>query len=251
MRKAVLFLLSVATAVLTGPWVPLSAAEVTVVSRPPSAGENPFYVGNREPLVPNPLLKLSIGAIEPEGWLGHQLMLARDGMVGQLAELSRWCKPDDNAWLSPTGAGKHGWEELPYWLRGYGDLGYVLGDEAIMAAARVWIDAVLGSQRDDGYFGPASNLTNVDGKPDLWPNMIMVNVLQSFHEATGDKRVVPFLLKYFRWQQRLPREQFLHASWQKIRAGDNLEKGYSCDSSSPYRLWCGPELTCLFRSLYG
>ena len=136
MRKAVLFLLSVATAVLTGPWVPLSAAEVTVVSRPPSAGENPFYVGNREPLVPNPLLKLSIGAIEPRGWLGHQLELARDGMVGQLAELSRWCKPDDNAWLSPTGAGKHGWEELPYWLKGYGDLGYVLGDEEIMAAAR-------------------------------------------------------------------------------------------------------------------
>lgn len=30
-----------------------------------------------------------------------------------------------------------------------------------------------------------------------------------------------------------------------------IKKGYSVDSSSPYRLWCGPALMCLIRSLYG
>jgi hypothetical protein len=54
----------------------------------------------------------------------------------------------------------------------------------------------------------------------------MVNVLQTHHDATGDERVLPFLLKYFQWQAALPRAQFLPASWQKWRAGDNLESIY-------------------------
>ena len=53
-------------------------------------------------------------------------------------------------WLSPTGAGEHGWEEVPYWLKGFGDLGYVLGDKRVIDEARVWIEGALGSQRGGG-----------------------------------------------------------------------------------------------------
>jgi len=197
-----------------------------VVKRPPSDMRNSFYVSNRPPLAPSPFVKLPIGAISPKGWLRHQLELEADGMTGHLSELSKWCKAEGNAWLSPKGEGHSGWEELPYWLKGYGDLGYVLKDEHIIKEARKWIEGILSSQREDGWFGPRLNLTKQGGKPDLWPNMIALNCLQSYYEYIGDKRVLPFMAKYFRWQLSVPSEDFLPRSWQKRRAGDNLESVY-------------------------
>jgi len=184
---------------------------------------NSFYVSSRPPLQPSLFAKLPIGSIKPRGWLRHQLVLMADGLTGRLPEVSPWCRAEGNAWLSPTGEGEHHWEELPYWLKGFGDLGYVLGDPRIIAEARKWIEGVLSSQRDDGYFGPRTNLTLLEGKPDLWPNMIMLNALQSFHEATGDPRVLSSMVRYFRWQLGIPKDDFLVPYWQKIRCGDNLE----------------------------
>ncbi len=199
---------------------------VRVVKKPPSNRRNSFYVSNRPPLAPSPFVKLPIGSITPEGWLRHMLELEADGMVGHLPELSKWCKAEGNAWLSPEGKGDYGWEELPYWLKGYGDLGYVLKDERIINEARKWIEGILSSQREDGWFGPRLNLTKQGGKPDLWPNMIALNCLQSYYEFTEDKRVLPFMTNYFRWQLSVPDEDFLPRSWQKRRAGDNLESVY-------------------------
>ncbi len=195
---------------------------ISVHSKPPAIGQNAFYAGNREPLLPNPLLKLPIGSITPRGWLRTQLELMADGMAGHLPEMSKWCEKENNAWLSPTGEGEHGWEELVYWLRGFGDLGYVLGDERIIGEARVWIEGILGSRRPDGYFGPESNRE----KRDLWPNMVALNILQTYYEYSGDERVLPLMTDYFRWQTRLPRKDLVSGSWQKIRAGDNLESIY-------------------------
>jgi len=154
------------------------------------------------------------------------LELEADGMVGHLPELSKWCKAEGNAWLSPEGQGHSGWEELPYWLKGFGDLGYVLKDEDIIKEARRWIEAILSSQESDGWFGPRSNKTRLKGKPDVWPNMIILNCLQSYYEYTGDRRVLPFMANYFRWQLSVSEEDFLPGSWQKRRAGDNLESVY-------------------------
>ena len=201
-------------------------ARIESVPRPPTDQRTALYPSNREPLAPSPLVKLPIGAIKPYGWLRHMLRLEADGMVGHLTELSRWCKADGNAWLSPEGKGHSPWEELPYWLKGFGDLGYVLGDERIIKEARKWIEGILSSQRDDGWFGPRSNLTKVRGKSDIWPNMIAMNCLQSHYEFTGDKRVLPLMTKYFRWQASVPEKDFIVGSWQKVRAGDNLESIY-------------------------
>ena len=65
-----------------------------------------------------------------------------------------WIKKN-NAWFSGNGTGDHGWEEVPYWLKGYGDLGYILNDQVIIAETKLWLDKVFQSQRADGYFGPA------------------------------------------------------------------------------------------------
>ena len=193
---------------------------------PPTKTPNAHYVSNKPPLAVSPFCKLPIGAIKPHGWLRHMLELEADGMTGRLPEISRWCKAEGNAWLSPEGKGHSGWEELPYWLKGYGDLGYVLGDKRIIAEARKWLDGFLASQRDDGYFGPRANLTHLRGKPDVWPNMIALNCLQSLYEFTGDERVLPFMTKYFRWELSVPEADFLLPFWQQQRAGDNLESVY-------------------------
>src|SRR3989440_764577 len=159
-----------------------SNVDVRVVQKPPISSSNSNYTANRAPLMPNPLIKLPIGSITPRGWLRNQLELEANGMIGRLEEISKWCNFESNAWANPQGQGHSGWEELPYWLKGYGDLGYVLKDEKIMRQARKWIDGMLASQEADGWFGPRSLKTSLKGNPDLWPHMVMLNVLQSFYE---------------------------------------------------------------------
>ena len=181
------------------------------------------YAGNRPPLVPAPMVRLPIGSIRPQGWLKKMLEIERDGMVGHLAEISPWLDRNSSAWANAAGAGSRGWEELPYWLKGYGDLGYVLGDTAIQRNARFWIEAMLSSQREDGWFGPRDLLTSLNGKPDLWPHMVMLNVLQSFYEFTADPRVLPFMQRYFAWEHKLPETAFGEGYWPKMRMGDNIE----------------------------
>ena len=199
---------------------------VKVVGSPGLSLADPLYTVNREPLLPSPFIKLPIGSITPKGWVRHQLELEAQGMTGHLQEISKWCKFEDNAWADARGQGNNGWEELPYWLKGYDDLGYVLKDEAIIKGARRWIDAVLASQEADGWFGPRGLKTGLKGTPDLWPHMVMCNVLQSFYEATGDDRVLPLLTKYFKWLNTLPKENLGAGYWPKVRFGDNIETVY-------------------------
>jgi len=199
---------------------------VRLIKSAPKDTRNSLYVSNREPLTVSPFVKLPIGSIEPRGWVRRMLELQAEGMVGHLDELSQWCKAEGNAWLSPEGKGHSPWEELVYWLKGYGDMGYVLGDEEIIKEARKWLDAILASQTDDGWFGPRSNKTKLGGEPDMWPNMIALNCLQSYYDYSGDERVIPFMKKYFRWQLSVPEEDFLTQSWQERRAGDNLASVY-------------------------
>jgi hypothetical protein len=199
--------------------------QVRIVQSPPKDLRTPLYVSNQAPLLPSPLVKLPIGAIRPRGWILNQLEIQRDGMSGHLQEISQWCRYEGNAWVQPE-AGHSGWEEMPYWLKGYGDLGHVLKDQRILADTRKWVEAILTTQREDGWFGPRNLLTSLDGKPDLWPNMIVLNILQSWHEATADPRVVPFMTRYFKWQLEFPEKDFMAGYWPKMRAGDNIESIY-------------------------
>src|SRR5262249_34845913 len=127
---------------------------VSRVDRPSVAPGNRFYAGNRPPLAPSALIKLPVGSVHPEGWLKKQLQLQAEGFHGHLGEISRFLRKDGNAWLDPSGQGEHGWEEVPYWLKGFGDCAYLLDNKAQIAEARSWIEAALRSQRPDGFFGP-------------------------------------------------------------------------------------------------
>jgi DUF1680 family protein len=192
--------------------------EVSLVPSPPAETSNRHYISNRPPLAPSPLVKLPIGSIRPKGWLLGQLELMRNGFTGRLPELSRFLG-EDSGWITLKGPG---WEEMPYWLKGYADLGYILKDPETMDTAKKWLDLVLRCQQEDGFFGPLDNRKNKD----LWPNMLVLTCLQSLYEATGDGRVIPFLERYFRFEDSLPEADLLPGSWQKFRGGENLESVY-------------------------
>lgn len=219
------------------PIVPLLFAGCAVAPSPapargvaiPTGRANAHYATNKAPLQPSPLVKLPVGAVRPEGWLRKQLELQNAGFHGHLTEISRFLQKEGNAWLSASGQGEHGWEEVPYWLKGFADCAYLLGDEAHIAEAKLWIEGALKSQREDGWFGPRdvkATVSSTEGPLDLWPNMVMLACLQSYFEFTDDPRVLELMRRYFRWETTVPEEHFLPPYWQHQRAGDNLWSVY-------------------------
>jgi DUF1680 family protein len=197
---------------------PLMPPEVTAVGRPPAETPNRHYPSNRPPLAVSPLVKLPMGAVEPRGWLMAQLLLMRDGFVGRLGEISPFLN-DDSGWMTLKG---QGWEEMPYWLKGYGDLATLLKDAGLRKETERWLAQAFKSQARDGYFGPPANRA----ANDLWPNMVMLAAMQSHYEATGDRRVLSLMSRFFQYEFHKPAEELLPGSWQKLRGGENLESVY-------------------------
>lgn len=202
-----------------------AAAQTAVaVTKPATTVKNSWYVSNKAPLTPQGFVKLPLTAIKPGGWLKKQMELQSAGLTGHLGEISIWLTKTDNAWLTKDGKGKYGWEELPYWLKGYGDIAYMLGDKRMLADTKFWIDAVLKNQRPDGDFGPV--IMKGEGKRDLWANMPMLWCLQSYYDYSKDPRVLTFMSKYFQWELTIPDDKFLEDYWEKSRGGDNMISVY-------------------------
>ncbi|RYE08580.1 MAG: hypothetical protein EOP44_02770 [Sphingobacteriaceae bacterium] len=198
----------------------LTATRISAIDNQPV---NASYISNRTPLQKQHFIKLPVGSIKAGGWLKKALELQRDGLTGNLGEISIWLSKTDNAWLNREGKGKYGWEELPYWLKGYADIGYMLNDPKMIKEAKFWIDAVLNNQRENGDFGPD---VRRKGNRDLWTNMPMLWCLQSYYEFTKDARVIPFMTKYFRYELAVPDNEFLEDYWENSRGGDNLLSVY-------------------------
>jgi len=202
----------------------LAPAGVTVADGPDLARANSFYVSNRAPLAPSRCIGLPVGSVTPRGWLREFLERQREGLTGHLGEISAWLQKDDNAWLSKDGKGKYGWEELPYWLKGYIELAYIFNDPQMIAECNTWIEGTLASQRPNGDFGPDQRFD--DGSRDYWANMIMMFCLESYYEHMHDPRVLNLLTKYFKYQLTIPDDQMLTHYWQNMRGGDNLYSIY-------------------------
>jgi len=202
---------------------PKPAVDVAVVARPATAHRNAYYASNQAPLQPEFLVKLPVGSVRPDGWLRQVLTRQADGLAGHLGEISAWLTKADNAWLSPAGTGKYGWEEVPYWLKGYASMAYLLNRPQMQAEAKTWLEGTIKSQRPDGDFGP---VVYKKQKRDLWAQMLMLFCLQTYHEHSQDPRVITLMTNYFRWQNTLPDDQFLEDYWENSRGGDNLYSVY-------------------------
>jgi hypothetical protein len=160
------------------------------------------------------------------------LQTQRSGMNGRLEEISPWLKFDTSDWTTPNGSGStQGWERVPYWLRGYIDLGYCLRDPTVISNATRWIQGVMTSQRTNGYFGPAAlysvtNDASFNGAPDLWPKMPMLDALRSYYEYTGDTNAMTLMRNHCLWANGLPASTFGAGYWPMMRMGDHIESIY-------------------------
>lgn len=215
------FILSAITLLITISCSDNRQTDALVTGLPDTSVRNTNYPGNRAPLTLSPYIKLPVGAVAPKGWLLEMMKRQRDGLTGNLGKISAWLQKDDNAWLNPEGKGKWGWEEVPYWLKGYASMAYIMRNESMMAETKIWIDGVLNSQRPDGNFGPT--FLDKEDREDFWPKMIMLYCLQTYYESTTDPRVPEFMARFFRYQLAYDKEKFLRGHyWQGVRTGDNL-----------------------------
>ena len=197
-----------------------------------TTGQSTNYVFNRAPLTQKPYAELPIGAIKPKGWLHVQLEKMAKGMAGHLGKLY----PDvgsNNAWLGGNG---DSWERGPYYVNGLVPLAYILQDKKLIKQADKWINWTLNSQQVNGYFGPKPNSgvkdtipgIQIANKADWWPRMLMLYALESYYSATKNKRVIPFMTKYFRYQLKtLPKKPLKHWTWwAEARGGENQASVY-------------------------
>jgi len=194
---------------------------------------NDHYITNQPPLLAQPYTALPLGAIKPHGFLKKMLELQRDGLTGHLDSIYEVVCGSNSGWLGGTG---DGWERGPYWLDGFVPLAYILDDEELKAKAQKWIDWSIENQREDGYFGPVpleEGYEKIPGtqqgnREDWWPKMVMLKGLQQYYTATGDKRVIDLMTRYFRYQldnlDEYPLDNWTY--WANRRGGDNLAVVY-------------------------
>ena len=76
-----------------------TADSVAVVERPDVAATNPYYPGNKAPLLASPYIRLPLCTVKPQGWLLKQLQLQANGFHGHLGEISPFLTKKNNAWL--------------------------------------------------------------------------------------------------------------------------------------------------------
>jgi uncharacterized protein len=192
------------------------------------------YIINQQLLIPQKYIELPLSSIKPQGWLLEQLIIMKDGSTGHLDETYEKLK-NDNGWLGGKG---DCWEETPYWLDGAVPLAYLLDDNVLKEKVQKYINWTLDHQRPSGYFGPITRYEQETGKQvetgeqgdDWWPKMVMLKVLQQYYSATGDKRVIPFMTNYFRYQlqnlEAYPLSYKQDCPWAKSRGEDNLMEVY-------------------------
>lgn len=150
--------------------------------------------------------EVNLGEIQPTGWLNDQLEIMLDHSTGHLDEVYDKIKID-NGWLGGQG---DSWEETPYWLDGAVPLAYLLNDQKLKDKVQKYIDWSIENQRPSGYFGPITAWEKETGQQldvqhceegaDWWPRMLMLKVIQQYYTATKDKRIIPFMQRYFEYQ---------------------------------------------------
>lgn len=120
--------------------------------------------------------------LKPSGWLLRQLTIQAEGLSGNLDKV--WRDVRDSAWI---GGDAEGWERVPYWLDGFIPLAYLLEDNDMIARAKKYIDAIVASQKPNGWICPCSD----DKIPtyDTWAVLLISKVLTVYYNCSRDERI--------------------------------------------------------------
>ena len=154
---------------------------------------------NRAPLTPNALAPLPLGAIRPEGWLQKQVAVQLKAAKARMDAL--WPETADVQSLCR--------------MAGLVSLAWTADDEALKARAAAWVDQLVASQREDGWFGP-------EGNEDTWPLIAALRAVRLYFTATGDKRALVLMDRFFRCQYMTLAARPLR-DWAVARGGENME----------------------------
>ena len=153
---------------------------------------------NRAPLTPNALSPLPLGAIKPEGWLKAQLDIQLEAARARMDAL--WPEtPDADALCRMSGLVALAW---------------TTDDPDLKARATAYAEWLIASQREDGWFGPADS-------EDTWPLIAALRAMRLYFTATGDKRALVLMDRFFRFQYRTLGERPLK-DWAVARGGENM-----------------------------
>ncbi len=177
------------------------------------APERPLYPINPKPLVHEAYIKLPLGSVKPEGWLKDQLNIQADGLTGHLDEF--W---EDLVYSGWKGKGGESWERGPYYLDGLVPLAYILDDNRLKLKVEKWMDFILNSSRNDGWFGPETTT-------DRWPLAVASKVLMEYYEATGNQKALDVLTAYFRYLHE-NEPDWPDKEWRGVRAMEHAVVGY-------------------------
>jgi hypothetical protein len=171
------------------------------------------YKSNPAPLLRNAYIKLPLGTVKPQGWLKSQLEAQAAGLTGNLDD--SWPDLVNSSWRGGNG---EAWERGPYYLDGLVPLAYILDDAHLINKVKTWIEPILNSSSDSGWYGPVKN-------KDRWPLAIANKVLMQYYEVSGDKRALDVLTKYFSYLHDNPPD-WPDKEWRGVRAMENAVTGY-------------------------
>ena len=185
-------------------------------------------------LKPTAMTKLPLGDVcVSNGWLRGQLDLMCEGVTGRLPEYGPYFGKQRNGFLYSDV--DSGWEEVPYWLRGFYPLAVLTANGEHLKTAQMYFEALFASVQPDGWFGPAylKEYKEINGVmvADVFPHMMMLDALILYYEQTKDERVLSLMDGFFGFCRDIPQEKWLPRThsrlmWQKIRAGDMLTPIY-------------------------
>lgn len=120
--------------------------------------------------------------IKPKGWIKRQLEIQAEGLSGNLDKI--WPDVRDSAWI---GGNCEGWERVPYWLDGFIPLAYLLENDDMISRSKKYIDAIISSQRQDGWICPCKD--DERKTYDTWAVQLISKVLVVYYECSGDGRI--------------------------------------------------------------
>ena len=146
---------------------------------------------NRAPLTPNTLSPLPLGSVKPEGWLLEEIRMQ---LAGITADFAAAC-PELDADGKWQRAADGDLTRSVYYMEGVIHLAWTMDDEGLKQKARAWVDGVIASQEENGWFGP-------EGNDDYWPLMLALRALRAYFTAENDKRVLVLMDRFFKYEYK-------------------------------------------------